>query len=379
MKATYTHLADGSKYKTINASGGGFDYVGSFRYNRNGSNITLESVIGAGGRIYKTSSGYETRYFVSDHLGSTRIVAYANGTVIEQNDYMPYGERHSNSTLATSGNPYLYNGKESQKDFGINYIDSEARFQRLDGAFNSIDPLCEEYYHISPYAYCGANPIAQIDPNGLDWYSYVVNDYDLEGNIVGTHTEYAYTKYKSQKELDEAGIIGTYQGEIVVVFDGAYSEKLGAGDNLHGEGAILADVIVYGANGMDDIAYYSGFTMSSNFDKFGAIADGEYYVSHIDASRSSGRIPKTHIINNGNPINCINDINPSPAEYKPYSKTQKNGIFVHRSNYNGWAGDNATKFSAVSTGCLLIPGKQWDTYDKQIGGRNYKLILKRSK
>ncbi len=76
-----------------------------------------------------TSSGCEARYFVTDHLGSTRLVTNSSGTVLEQNDYMPYGERHTNSALAASTNPYLYNGKESQKDFGINYIDSEARFQ----------------------------------------------------------------------------------------------------------------------------------------------------------------------------------------------------------------------------------------------------------
>ena len=166
VKATYTYLADGTKIKAVNALGVGFDYIGSFKYNRSNSNITLESVATAGGRTYKTSSGYEARYFISDHLGSTRLVASANGTVLEQNDYMPYGERHSNSALAASTNPYLYNGKESQKDFGINYIDSEARFQRLDGAFNSIDPLCEKYYHISPYAYCAANPIKLIDYDG---------------------------------------------------------------------------------------------------------------------------------------------------------------------------------------------------------------------
>ena len=31
-----------------------------------------------------------------------------------------------------------------------------------------MDPLCEKYYTISPYAYCGNNPVSFIDPNGCD-------------------------------------------------------------------------------------------------------------------------------------------------------------------------------------------------------------------
>ena len=221
MKATYTYLADGTKIKAVNASGWGSDYIGSFKYNRNNSNITLESVATAGGRTYKTSGGYEARYFISDHLGSTRLIAYPNGSVIEQNDYMPYGELHATSSLATSGNPFLYNGKESQKSFVVNYIDSEARFQRLDGAFNSIDPLCEKYYHISPYTYCAANPINTIDPNGLDWYSYKEEYFDAQGN---SHYRTRYKYVKGQMSEDEMLLGGyTHLGQTFMTDDTYFS------------------------------------------------------------------------------------------------------------------------------------------------------------
>ncbi len=227
MKATYTYLADGTKIKAVNAYNGGSDYVGSFKYNRNGSNISLESVATAGGRTYKTSGGYEARYFVTDHLGSTRLIAYPNGNVIEQNDYMPYGERHANSSLATSGNPFLYNGKESQKSFGVNYIDSEARFQRLDGAFNSMDPLCEKYYHISPYTYCAANPINLIDPNGKQIFISFINGTlkihyvgklynDSKSNYTQTQMEQFATQFKKDIESVWSGTFGDINIETSV-------------------------------------------------------------------------------------------------------------------------------------------------------------------
>jgi hypothetical protein len=32
--------------------------------------------------------------------------------------------------------------------------------------FGTMDPLCEKYYEVSPYAYCGGDPINKIDPDG---------------------------------------------------------------------------------------------------------------------------------------------------------------------------------------------------------------------
>lgn len=51
------------------------------------------------------------------------------------------------------------------RDFKV-LSDSFARFQRTDGAFNSIDPLAEKYYSISPYAYCAGNPVNLVDSDG---------------------------------------------------------------------------------------------------------------------------------------------------------------------------------------------------------------------
>lgn len=91
-----------------------------------------------------------------------------------------------------------------------------------------------------------------------DWYE------SASGNIT-------WTDCKSQQELDANGIKGTYLGQAVAVFEGSQNEKLGKGNNLFGEGAVLAKATIYGPNGVDDIKEYDAFTMSSDFSTFGAI------------------------------------------------------------------------------------------------------------
>ena len=39
-----------------------------------------------------------------------------------------------------------------------------------------MDPLAEKYYGISPYAYCGNEPVRRIDPDGKDWRVQIYYD-----------------------------------------------------------------------------------------------------------------------------------------------------------------------------------------------------------
>ena len=42
-----------------------------------------------------------------------------------------------------------------------------------------MDPLAEKYYGVSPYAYCGNNPVRYVDPDGRK----IV---DAKGNVIYT-------------------------------------------------------------------------------------------------------------------------------------------------------------------------------------------------
>ncbi len=183
VKANYTYLSDGTKAGGINTSGAGYYYLGSFTYSRS---KVLESVRFNGGTIRKSGSSYLVDYHVTDHLGSVRAIV-TNGSIIEQNDYYPFGTRHSNGLTTFSPNRWRFSGKEEQDGaFGIAYSDFGARFYDRT-AWTSIDPMAEKYYSVSPYAYCNNNPVNRIDPNGMtDWKTVRQGAYSVVGGVAST-------------------------------------------------------------------------------------------------------------------------------------------------------------------------------------------------
>ena len=174
VKANYSYLSDGTKTKALNASSVGYDYAGSFTYSHasNGAK-TLESVAFGGGRIRKSGSTYAVDYHITDHLGSVRAIVNASGTVVEQNDYYPFGTRHPNGLTQLAANRWRFGGKEEQDTaFGIAYSDFGARLYDRSAAWTAIDPMAENYYSVSPYVYCDNSPIIYVDPQGADIYRY---------------------------------------------------------------------------------------------------------------------------------------------------------------------------------------------------------------
>ena len=71
------------------------------------------------------------------------------------------------SSTNSEKNERKYGDKELERMHGLDTYDFLARaYDPVVGRFNSIDPLCEKYYSISPYAYCANNPVKYVDPDG---------------------------------------------------------------------------------------------------------------------------------------------------------------------------------------------------------------------
>ncbi|MDR1552879.1 MAG: hypothetical protein LBS69_05390, partial [Prevotellaceae bacterium] len=124
----------------------------------------------AGGRIQKTSTGYEINYYITDHLGSTRVVVSQSGAVLGANDYYPFGKRWEGANLQAPTTRYLFSGKERQTTAEINYMDFGSRmYDDFLGRWFTHDPQSYRRPWESPYGYCGNNPVLRIDPNGEFW------------------------------------------------------------------------------------------------------------------------------------------------------------------------------------------------------------------
>ena len=126
-------------------------------------------------KIYNFGGGYCTfdgtckfHYFDRDYQGNVRAVVSTAGTIEQIMNYYPFGAPYcDNTTLNPDLQPYKYNGKEFETMHGRNAYDYGARFyDPLLPTWDRMDPLCEKYYHISPYAYCANDPVNFIDNDG---------------------------------------------------------------------------------------------------------------------------------------------------------------------------------------------------------------------
>ncbi|MFK8008269.1 MAG: RHS repeat domain-containing protein [Saprospiraceae bacterium] len=91
--------------------------------------------------------------------------------ILQESHYYPFGMAMNGAWQDIVNGPennYLYNGKEMQSDFGLDWSDYGARYyDPAIGRWNGIDLLAEQYSSTSPYIYTLNNPIKFIDPDGM--------------------------------------------------------------------------------------------------------------------------------------------------------------------------------------------------------------------
>ena len=155
-------------------------------------NDTLERITHSEGRILIDQDDREAhlQYRIGDHLNNT-VVSFEpasfckaegrdkNGDGILQDPedilfkklYYPYGMALS-GILPDSTTPparYLYNNKEFEKEGGV-YFYGARLFVLMIGRFAGVDPIAEQFPHVSVFNYAENEPVGHIDLWGLQKY-----------------------------------------------------------------------------------------------------------------------------------------------------------------------------------------------------------------
>ena len=174
----WTYDGNGTKLQKIIRKGGNVvslqDYLeGGIEYR----NDTLEAINHAEGRAFFEGGMPQYEFRLADHLDNTRVLfsdKNGDGSISENeisdiSSYYAFGLRHRGiNAKINNTHDYLFNNKERVGDFGLRWDFYD--FRVLDseiGRFIQVDPIAEQFPHVSPMNYAENEPIAHIDLHGL--------------------------------------------------------------------------------------------------------------------------------------------------------------------------------------------------------------------
>jgi len=110
------------------------------------------------------SPDHTTYYTTKDHIGCTWQRKVGSRNALMYPNYYPSGIMDLKPYPTY---PFGLGGKEFMS---TNYLDEyyfgARTMYAIMNRFNQVDPLCEEYYSVSPYAYALNNPVRYKDPDG---------------------------------------------------------------------------------------------------------------------------------------------------------------------------------------------------------------------
>ena len=161
----------------------------------------------------------------------------------DESYYYPFG-MEVNSTfwpnapapVAQPTHDYLYNGKELEESYGLDWHFYGARMYDAGvGRFTGVDLLANNFVQVNPYAYVLNSPIGLVDPNGLAPQDIIItgtsnSEVDKFLNVVnrGLGGQYiAYTEFACDRDCNT--VSGEVRLRIIATEGGGDLSKLSKG------------------------------------------------------------------------------------------------------------------------------------------------------
>lgn len=169
----YYYDGDGRRVATWDGGGGWnifvYDAFGQLAAEYSTATGLTEHIYGPE-HVATENSSTGRRYYVQDHLGSTRLVMNSAGAVVSTHDYLPFGEEIGVGCAAVPGGVKFTGQYRDQESCLDNFV---ARYNSpAQGRFTSVDPSRASVVPGNPqtwnrYTYTLNNPLALVDRNGL--------------------------------------------------------------------------------------------------------------------------------------------------------------------------------------------------------------------
>jgi RHS repeat-associated protein len=207
--ASYVYNEEGKRARK-NIGSGFTEYYygpnGQVQGEYNGSSWPVEYVY-AGSRLIAEYTNGTTKFIFADHLGTTRLVTAMDQSIVDNLDYLPFGQQITGASATT----HKFTGKERDAESGDDYFGARY-YSSTMGRF--LTPDWAARATAVPYAVFG-------DPQTLNLYTYVenapLNRADADGH--GDPT----------LRLSSAGVAGDFAASVCQTFDDSCGSRAGSG------------------------------------------------------------------------------------------------------------------------------------------------------
>jgi RHS repeat-associated protein len=177
---SYTYDADGRRVKKSSGTNYWYGTSGAVFAETDASGNWTNYIFYGGQRLARnvpqpSPNPADIKYYITDHLHSTAVFADKSGSVLDDNDFYPWGGVVPGVGIATSSNHYKFTGKERDAESGLDYFGARY-YANTTGRFMSPDwaakPTSVPYadfgdpQSLNLYSYVRNSPITRVDPDG---------------------------------------------------------------------------------------------------------------------------------------------------------------------------------------------------------------------
>ncbi len=292
--ATFSHRPDGSRYLqvqrlTANMVPTELVYSGKSYEREVGSAGVIERYYLPGGALLVKQNGLSTvSYLHGDRLGSITVVTDADGTVIEQRGFDPFGKPRDGNDWGNTGDNALNtqptNAPRNRRGFTTHeHLDSfrlihmnGRMFDFNLGRFYGVDPIIQSPNNgqsLNPYSYILNNPLSGTDPTGY----IACGDVGVDKPSTGT------CDFMQDGKTTEIGYsVGNNR-----------SVAVGGSRNLSALSGVVSFGVISGADGMSVVGAQSGV-------RSGASSPGSIGASGTSVRSQAASILTPNIASLGN-------------------------------------------------------------------------------